>query len=83
MLITATPAHHEYLPGSVANLETPQTDIPRIAKDKKLLKAIESAVQQILASPSKAVARMDDVAGGNSEVNIPSWYGRVPFRGIP
>lgn len=47
MLITATPAHHEYLPGSVANLENPQTDIPRIAKDKKLLKAIESAVQQI------------------------------------
>ena len=47
MLITTTPAHHDYLPGSVANLENPQTDIPRIAKDKKLLKAIESAVQQI------------------------------------
>lgn len=52
MLITATPAHHEYLPGSVANLENPQTDIPRIAKDKKLLKAIESAVQQIPTSHS-------------------------------
>jgi len=39
--------HHDYLPGSVANLENPQTDIPRIAKNKKLLSEIESAVQQI------------------------------------
>jgi len=46
-MITDTPIHQKYLPGSVADLKNPQTDIPRIAKDKKLLKAIESAVQQI------------------------------------
>ncbi len=47
MLIAATPTHHKYLPGSVTDLKNPQTDIPRIAKNKKLLKEIESAVQQI------------------------------------
>jgi DNA modification methylase len=36
-----------YLPKSVSSLQDPQTDIPRIAKDKKLLKEIEAAVQQI------------------------------------
>jgi len=46
MLMTV--AHHQnYLPLSVARLENPQTDIPRIAKDKKLLAQIETAVQQI------------------------------------
>ncbi len=43
----ATPNHHNYLPRSVSSLEDPQTDIPRIAKDRKLLKAIEAAVQEI------------------------------------
>jgi len=38
---------HNYLPPSVASLDDPQTDIPRIAKDKKLLKEIEAAVQEI------------------------------------
>jgi len=44
-----TVAHHhqDHLPPSVARLENPQTDIPRIAKDKKLLAEIEAAVQQI------------------------------------
>jgi len=46
-MITDTPIHQKYLPSSVADLKNPQTDIPRIAKDKKVLKAIESAVQQI------------------------------------
>lgn len=36
-----------YLPESVATLANPQTDIPRIAKDKKLIAEIASAVQQI------------------------------------
>lgn len=36
-----------YLPESVANLENPQTDIPRIAKDIKLMKQIEFAIQQV------------------------------------
>jgi modification methylase len=47
MLMTAIPDYNRYLPGSVTALENPQTDIPRIAKDKRLLKEIESAVQQI------------------------------------
>jgi DNA modification methylase len=47
MLMTAIQDHHRYLPESVANLPNPQTDIPRIAKDKKLLKEIEFAAQQI------------------------------------
>ncbi|MBN1310283.1 MAG: site-specific DNA-methyltransferase [Anaerolineae bacterium] len=36
-----------YVPEAVANLENPQTDIPRIAKDKGVLGEIELAVQQI------------------------------------
>ena len=47
MSITAIQHHQNYLPTSVASLENPQTDIPRIAKDKKLLSEIEAAVQQI------------------------------------
>lgn len=50
MLTTVIQDHHDYLPNSVASLENPQTDIPRIAKDKKLLSEIESAVQQIPTS---------------------------------
>lgn len=47
MLKTTAIDHHQYLPKSVSNLANPQTDIPRIAKDKKVLKEIEWAVQQI------------------------------------
>ena len=47
MLTTITKDCIDYLPQAVSVLENPQTDIPRIAKDKKLLKQIESAVQQI------------------------------------
>jgi len=47
MLITENCCYSSYLPDSIANLGNLQTDIPRIAKDKKLLKQIESAVQQI------------------------------------
>lgn len=39
--------YDRYLPSSVAKLKDPQTDIPRIAKDKRLLKQIEAAAQQI------------------------------------
>lgn len=39
--------HSNYLPEAVTQLENPRTDIPRIAKDKQLLKKIESTVQQI------------------------------------
>lgn len=47
MLMTAVSAHQDYLPPAVSSLEDPQTDIPRIAKDKSLLKEIETAVQQV------------------------------------
>jgi len=36
-----------YLPSSVFSLENPQTDIPRIAKNKNLLDQIETAVKQL------------------------------------
>ncbi|MGH8225725.1 MAG: DNA-methyltransferase [Gammaproteobacteria bacterium] len=45
--MTVTQNHDNYLPAAVADLENPQTDIPRIAKDKSLLRQIEAAVQQI------------------------------------
>jgi modification methylase len=39
--------HSEYLPELVADLKNPQIDIPKLAKDKKLLAQIELAVRQI------------------------------------
>ena len=39
--------HNSFLPDSVVNLENPQTDIPRIAKDRNLVGEIEAAVQQV------------------------------------
>jgi DNA modification methylase len=45
--MTIAQQHQDFLPASVANLENPQTDIPRIAKNKGLLGEIEAAVQQI------------------------------------
>lgn len=47
MLMTVAHHHQNHLPSSVARLENPQTDIPRIAKDKRLLAEIGAAVQQI------------------------------------
>ena len=47
MLTTRTQCKQNHVPDSVASLQNPQTDIPRIAKDKKLLREIEAAVQQI------------------------------------
>jgi modification methylase len=37
----------EYVPREVYPLDNPQTDIPRIAKDKKLIQLIEEAVQKV------------------------------------
>jgi DNA modification methylase len=39
--------YSNYVPKSLTKLENPQTDIPCIAKDKKQLKEIESAIHQI------------------------------------
>ncbi len=47
MLVVSAPTHHEYLPASVTDLKNPQTDIPRIAKNQKLLKEIEAAVKKM------------------------------------
>ncbi|HYN77725.1 MAG TPA: site-specific DNA-methyltransferase [Lamprocystis sp. (in: g-proteobacteria)] len=45
--MTAVTDHQHYLPPAVANLDNPQTDIPRIAKDKELIQQIESAIQEV------------------------------------
>jgi len=47
MLTDVTKNYIDYLPQAVSVLENPQTDIPRIAKNKKLVKQIEAAAQQI------------------------------------
>ena len=39
--------HQDYLPEDVADLLHPQTDIPRIAKDQRLVSQIEAAVAAI------------------------------------
>ena len=39
--------YEEHLPDGLSNLPDPQTDIPRIAKDQRLLTEIEAAVQRI------------------------------------
>lgn len=44
---TTVQDYSEYLPNSLRELDDPQKDIPRIAKNKKLLKQIELAVQKI------------------------------------
>jgi DNA modification methylase len=38
---------NSYLPSKVTNLGNPQTDIPRIAKDKNLMMQIEEALQRV------------------------------------
>ena len=42
-----TSEHSESLIQTIRDLKNPQTDIPRIAKDRKLLAQIESTIQQI------------------------------------
>ena len=36
-----------FLPDAVCDLENPQTDIPRIAKDHQLMMQIENVLQQL------------------------------------
>lgn len=45
--MTVKQNHSNFMPDKLSNLDNPQTDIPRIAKDNNLLKEIESAIQQI------------------------------------
>ena len=37
----------DFLPDELRALSNPQTDLPRIAKDDKLIRRIESAIQQV------------------------------------
>ena len=47
----------QYIPKEVPFLENPQTDIPRIAKDEKLVRLIEESVRQI---PTKHTLHLGD-----------------------
>lgn len=47
VVMNAVSDYTRYVPRAVAGLEHPQTDIPRVAKDRRLLKQIEAAVRQI------------------------------------
>lgn len=47
----------EYLPAELRNLADPQTDLPRIAKDRKLTALIESAIQEV---PTRHDLRLGD-----------------------
>ena len=47
MLMTVKQDHSYFLPDKLSNLENPQTDIPRIAKDKSSLGEVESAIQEV------------------------------------
>ena len=58
--------HKEHLPSELSNLPNPQTDIPRIARDPKILAKIETAVQRIqtthrlLQGDSRDLSVLDD-----------------------
>lgn len=66
MIMTAIDKCERYLPASVTNLENPQIDISRIAKDRKLLGAIEAAVQlmetshRLMQGDSRRLAFIED-----------------------
>jgi DNA modification methylase len=47
MLQNGNQDHTIYLPDWVAALENPQTDIPRVAKDQKLIRQIEAAIREV------------------------------------
>ena len=47
MLMAVTLNHDKYLPAAVAHLENPQTELPRIARDKNLIRKLEATIQQI------------------------------------
>jgi len=76
MLTTITKDCIDYLPQAVSALENPQTDIPRIAKDKKLLKQIESAVQQIPTAHN-----LMPVVYHSSTMNLFTLYLHLPHTG--
>ena len=58
--------HQDYLPEDVANLLHPQTDIPRIAKDQRLVSQIEAAVaaiptrHRLLQGDARDLSGLDD-----------------------
>jgi DNA modification methylase len=52
-----------FVPPEVYPLNDPQTDLPRIAKDKRLIKLIEDAVQKIPTSHSLNLGDARDMSG--------------------
>ena len=50
----------EFLPAEVLPLNNPQTDLPRIAKDERLIRLIEQAIQQI---PTRHTINLGDARG--------------------
>ena len=50
----------QFVPAEVYPLENPQTDIPRIAKDRKLIQLIESAVRRV---PTSHTLNLGDARG--------------------
>jgi DNA modification methylase len=48
MIVKETPfSAEDYIPGELANLKNPQTDLPAIAKDLRLIEMIEEAVRSV------------------------------------
>ncbi|MBI4454726.1 MAG: site-specific DNA-methyltransferase [Acidobacteria bacterium] len=45
--LTATPDLARFIPAGIVPLKDPQTDLPRIARDPRLIGLIESAIQQV------------------------------------
>jgi hypothetical protein len=52
-----------FLPAEVLTLNNPQTDIPRIAKDERLTRLIEEAVQQIPTSHTQGSGKANSTIG--------------------
>lgn len=71
--------YKDYLPVGLANLPDPQTDIPRIAKDPRLLADIQAAVQRIqtthhlLQGDSRDLSMLDDSSVHLVVTSPPYW----------
>ena len=54
----------DLLPEELRDLPSPQTDVPRIAKDRRLMALIESAVQEV---PTRHDLRLGDARSMNPD----------------
>jgi hypothetical protein len=62
-----TPNLAEFVPADLLPLQNPQTDLPRIAKDERLIRLIEEAVQQIPTTHTINLGDARQMAGIGSE----------------